>query len=103
MKFQKFYVYFCSFLWIAWALSILLIKFYGYPKTHMDIIFLITFIPYILTLIPVCPIFCIVALVKSIKIKKKAYIIFNVISTIPTLILGFLNFVYCAVYYSGGA
>ena len=103
MKFQKFYNYFCSFSWIAWLFSILVIVFLGYPKTYSDIIFILTIIPYILSLTPIYLIFSIIALVKSIKFKKKAYVVFNIISMFVTLVLGFLNFVYCAVYYSGGA
>ena len=102
MKFQKFYIYFCSFSWLAWLFSILTIDVWGYT-THSNIVFILSIIPYFLSLTPTYTVFSIVALVKSIKAKKKPYIIFNIVSMITTLILGFLNIVYCAVYYSGGA
>ena len=102
MKCQKFYIYFCSFSWVAWLFSILVIHNWGYSTTLSHIIFMFTIIPYLLSLTPIYIVFFVIALVDSIKRKKKTYIIFNVVSMITTLILGFFEIVYCAVFHSGG-
>lgn len=98
MKFQKFYIYFCSFSWLAWLLSILIIEIWGYTP----IIYILTIVPFILGLTPTHAVLSVIALVKSIKRKKVTYIIFNILSMIVTLLLGFMDFAYCVICYTGG-
>ncbi len=103
MKFQKFYIYFCSISWIVWSFSILLVDVLGHHPIYSFLVYILTIIPYFLSITPVYTVFFVIALVKSIKIKKAGYIIFNIVSIFVTLILGLFEIVFCAVFYSGGA
>ena len=102
MKFQKFYIYFCSLSWVIWLISIVTLDAFWNYSIFDSTVSKLALISGLFSITPIYPVFSIIALVKSIKSKNKLYIIFNIISMIITFILGFLNFIYCIVYYSGG-
>ena len=102
MKFQKFYIWFCSLSWVGWLISIVTLDIFWKYSIFDSTASNLALISGLFSITPTYPVFSVIALVKSIKAEKKSYIIFNIISMIVTLILGFLNFIYCIVYYSGG-
>ena len=103
MKFQKFYIWFCSLSWVVWLISIVTLSaFWNHSIFDSIVVSKLAWISGLFSITPTYPVFSVIALVKSIKAKNKPYIIFNTVSMIITLILGFLNFICCMVYYSGG-
>ncbi len=103
MKFQKFYILFCSVSWLLWLFSIVAFEILDYKVLGWDsaLLLIVIMIPYMLSLTQIYLVFSIIALVGSIRRKEKRYIIFNVSSMIITLILGFLDFVYCSIFFAG--
>ena len=102
MKFQKFYIWFCSLSWVVLLISIVTLDIFWKYSIFDSTASKLALISGLLCITPTYLVFSVIALVKSIKAKKESYITFNIISMIVTLILGFLNFIYCIVYYSGG-
>lgn len=102
MKFQKFYIWFCSLSWIVWLISIVTLDIFWKYSIFDSTASKLVLISGLFSITPTYLVFFIIALIKSIKAKNKSYIIFNIISMIITFILGLLNFISCTVYYSGG-
>ena len=102
MKFQKFYIYFCSLSWAVWLISIITLDLFWKYRIFDSTYSVLAAISAIFTILPIHLIFSVIALVKSIKAERYAYMAFNIISMFVSFFLGAVNCIYCLVYYSGG-
>ena len=102
MKFQKFYIYFCSLTWAVWLTSIVALDIFWKQSIFSNTVSIFALISGLFSITPTYLILSVIALVKSTKAQHRSYTIFNIISMIITCILGSLNFIYCIVYHSGG-
>ena len=103
MRFQKFYIWFCSISWVVWLTSIVTYDIFWKYSIFDSTASIFALILALFSIIPTHFVFSVIALAKSIKAKIESHVTFNVISMIITFILSSLNFICCIVYYSGGA
>ena len=98
MKFQKFYIFFCSLSWVTWLISIVTLDIFWEQSIFNSTVSILAFISGIFSITPTYLVFSLIALVKSIKARNRSYIVFNIISMIITFILGYLNSISCIIY-----
>ena len=102
MKFQKFYIYFCAISWAFWLISMVTLDIFWKYRIHNSIFSILAAISGLYSILPTYFICSVIALVKSIKAERYAYMAFNIISMFVSFFLGAVNCISCLVYYTGG-